>query len=237
MTISKCMSVADTKPRVAEHERLDLMAPARALTLVYVTLVAFHFAGSAQAAPSNLDLARQLVGLLKYERQMEAYQEQCINNAKSLSPESLAKESPEKYSGITPSSRHWPKVVEAYEQYWRELCARPTVQEFLDAMALVYAKEMSVSELKRAIAFYSTETGQRLIEGHRKVSSAVNALVSQVQATEVPKAMGKFDRRVEEIAREAEADKKCPPPREMRSNRASEGARASCGPRAAQRQR
>jgi hypothetical protein len=194
----------------------------RALRYVLPLAVIFlPISVSAQApAETSAELAQQLVRLLRYDKQMEAYRENCANTAKSVSPESLVKENPRKFGGVTPASRHWPKIVEAYEQYYRELCARPTVEEFLIAMAAVYAKDMSVAALKAAIRFYSTPSGQRLIESHRKTAAVISALVSEANAVEVPKALVNLDRRIDEVAFEEEEEKtKCPPPRSMRSNR------------------
>jgi hypothetical protein len=187
--------------------------------LLFLTLLTSPLFGIAQGSAETNALARELVQILKYERQMDAYREQCMRTAKNVSPESLVKENPAKYGGITPSNRHWPKVVEAYEQYFRELCAKPTVAEFLDAMAHVYAQRMSAVDLKAAIAFYSSDTGKRLIEGHKAAAGAVNELVGKANAAEVPRATLNFDRRLGEISAEAEADKRCPP-REMRANSA-----------------
>lgn len=198
-------------------------------SLLVLTLMVTPLLGAAQG--SNTALARELVQILKYERQMDAYRDQCIRTAKNVSPESLVKENPEKYGGVTPSSRHWPKVVQAYDRYFRELCAKPTVAEFLDAMAQVYAARMSATDLKSAIAFYSTDTGKRLIEGHKEAAGAVYELVSKANAAEVPKAMLNFDRRVEEIRAEAEADKRCPP-KQMRANSAMDSDTSSAQLRA-----
>jgi len=155
---------------------------------------------------SNMDLALRLVRLLRYEKQMETYREQCINAAQSVSAESLVREDPEKFGGVTPGSRHWPKIVQAYEQYHREVCARPTVEEFLNSLAKVYATNMSTAELNAAIQFYSTHNGQRLTEASTKAFASISALVSQAEASEVPKALAKFQRRIKAIARDAEAD-------------------------------
>jgi hypothetical protein len=206
-----------------------------ALRYVLPLVVAFlPVSGGAQApAKTSAELAQQLVRVLRYDKQMEAYRESCANTAKSVSPESLVKENPRKFGGVTPASRHWPKIVEAYEQYYRELCARPTVEEFLVAMAAVYARDMSVADLKAAIRFYSTPSGQRLIESHRKTSAVISALVSEANAVEVPKALVNLDRRIDEVALEQEEERtKCPPPGSMRSNRAMDGDTSSAQLRA-----
>jgi hypothetical protein len=190
--------------------------------VLLLAAVSLPVSGSAQTpSETSAQLAQQLVRLLRYDKQMEAYRHSCVNTAKSVSPESLVKENPRKFGGVIPESRYWPKIVEAYEQYYRELCARPTVDEFVTAMATVYARDMSIDDLRAAIQFYSTPSGQRLTESHRKTSAVISALVSEAQAVEVPKALVNLDRRIDEISLQEEQErKKCPPSRGMRSNRA-----------------
>jgi hypothetical protein len=190
--------------------------------LLFLVVALLPISGPAQTSKeTSAELAQQLVRLLRYDKQMEAYRENCVNTAKSVSPESLVKENPHKFGGVTPASRHWPKIVEAYEQYYREFCARPTVEEFLAAMAAVYARDMSVPDLRAAIRLYSTPSGQRLTESHRNTSAVISTLVREANAVEVPKALVNLDRRIDEIALEEEEDKrKCPPSRSMRSNNA-----------------
>lgn len=174
-------------------------------TIFLIPLVAF-----AESPKDSNRLARELVQLLRYETQMEAYRDQCMKMAKTVPPESLIKETPEKFGGITPKSPYWPRVVSAYEQYYKELCAKPTASEFLDAMAKVYAERLSIKELKSAVNFYSSASGKKLVDAHKMVAADIYALVGKANAAEVPKAMANFDHRLIEINKEAQSARKCP---------------------------
>ena len=180
--------------------------------LIVLSIAAFSTSGNTQSTrKDSAELAQDLVRLLRYERQMETYRKDCENSARTVSPESLVKANPNQLGGSTPASRNWPKIVAAYEQYYREICARPTMNEFLTAMSQQYSADVSVPDLEAAIAFYSTPSGQRLTDAHRNTSALISAMVARSYAVEVPKAVANLNRRIEEIAAEEDAyQSRCP---------------------------
>ena len=184
------------------------MAPAR---FVFWALLCFPWLTNAQQdRDTPIDLARQLVRLLGYETQMEMYRRQCLDTA-ILSPESLLKENPEntdRFGGATPASRHWPKVLTAYQEYLQEICARPTVSEVVDTTAQTYAAELTPSELKAAVEFYSTTSGKRLGRIHVNVYATILDLMSRAHVETVPLAERHFDRKIQAISELVEADRK-----------------------------
>jgi len=185
--------------------RANLLAAALALA----ASISLGFAPAYAEDPEAITLSRQLVRLLRYEQQMDQYRKLCAGTAKTVPPESLVKDSPGKYYGIQPNDRYWPDVVQAYEEYFRDICAKPTLQEFLDSMADVYATKVSVADLRAAVAFYSTEAGKRLVDGHKMTADAIYDITRRAYAAEVPIASRKFDEKLEAIARKAKADGKC----------------------------
>lgn len=175
------------------------------------------------------DLARKLVNALKYKSQFEAQRTQCRQGALTAPAESLVRQNPEKFGGITPSSPHWGKVVKAYGEYWHAYCARPTAGEFVDAIAQVYAKEMSVAELTQTLAFLSSDAGTKLVAANQKSSQEAVSLAVRLATPEAMKAEVSFVQRLREIVLESEADKKsCPTAAEFKANRALEARFPDC---------
>jgi hypothetical protein len=145
-------------------------------------------------------LAHQFVELLRYDEQFNNNRISCLENSKAVSPEALVAKDPDIYYGLRPNSPRWPAVLQAYSQYWETICSRPTKSEFLASLAAVYAKEMSVGQLKSAIQFYSSPVGQKLIATHRGAAAQVNSLFSQAYAEQVPQAAAEYNRRLKAIA-------------------------------------
>lgn len=155
------------------------------------------------AAESARDLADEFVRLLRYDEQYRDYQKQCLTTAGAVSPEALVRQSPDRFFGIKPGSKYWPQIVAAYEAFYREACERPTGQEFLDALAQAYAEQLSSDELRAALAFYSSATGQRLVGAHKEATRNVYVAWKRYNAEQIPRASANFDRRLLEIGEKA----------------------------------
>jgi hypothetical protein len=125
-------------------------------------------------AQSTVELAKQYVVLLRYGEQHEAYHEQCLGNYRSITPAALVAKNPSYFNGIKPDSPQWGPVNKAYEVYAQEACSRPTKSEFVGALASAYSESLSASDLKAAIGFYSSPTGNRLISAHKAAANSVN---------------------------------------------------------------
>jgi hypothetical protein len=171
----------------------------RSLILVMLLLSAW----SARAADAKGDLAEEFVRLLRYADQYTAYHRACLKTGAAVTPESLVKENPNRFEGVRPGMKHWPDVVNAYDKYYEEMCARPTEQEFLSALAKAYAAQLSAADLKASIKFYSSPVGERLIAAHRAAAGNVYSEWSRINSAEMPRASADFDRRLRDIARKA----------------------------------
>jgi hypothetical protein len=153
------------------------------------------------------DSARRFVEILRYGDQSEGITKECIANGINIPPESLLKAEPDKFYGIRPGSTLWPQVVEAYRDYYKRLCSRPTRDEFLDALANTYRQSMTVEELDQAIAFYSTAVGQRLVAANTLASKAASELYGRANANHSADALAAFDRRLQAISGEKQTRK------------------------------
>ena len=169
--------------------------------LISVSL--FCGAFSAQAADPKVDLAEQFVRLLRYSDQYIDYRRACVTTGSSVSPESLVRDNPNRFDGVRPGMKQWPEVVEAYNKYFEEMCARPTEQEFLSALASSYAAELSEKDLKAAITFYSGPVGKKLIAAHRRAATNVYAEWTRINSAAMPVADANYSRRLHEIAKRA----------------------------------
>jgi len=150
-------------------------------------------------APAGEDLARRYVELLRYGNQFDEYHHECLATAKKIPPESLLAAEPDKFYGIRPGSKCWPKVVEAYKQYYVTSCSKPSKDEFLNALAAAYRERLSDDQLRKAIEFYSTDVGTELVSAHKVASSNVAQLISQAQADLAPQAVAELDRRLQAV--------------------------------------
>ena len=172
----------------------------------YLALAVIAFVSNvpvAKAEDSAPNLARQFVTLMRYSDQYLEYHRQCLAATKSVSPEALARQNPDRFYGIRPDSSLWPEVVKAYDLYYEQTCARPTQDEFLDAMASAYAVELSPKEIQSAIKFYSSPTGQRLIAAHKIAARNVYQEWHRLNAKQIPIADGSFNRRMTELSTKA----------------------------------
>lgn len=88
-------------------------------------------------------------------------------------------------------------------KYFEEMCARPTEQEFLSALARSYAAQLSTEDFKASIAFYSSPVGTRLIAAHRKAAGNFYSEWTRINSTEMPRAEANYSRRIRDVAKRA----------------------------------
>ena len=138
------------------------------------TLAVILFSLVAQSAlASTLAKAKELVGLFQYEDQHREYAAQCLASTKTMRPENLLNVGPGDI--VRPDTKYWPKVLAAYEQYFAEMCARPTKDEFLGALSTAYADALTDDEIAEIIGFYSRPVGARLIAANQAAVKKVYA--------------------------------------------------------------
>jgi hypothetical protein len=155
------------------------------------------------AADTSADLAGKFVQLLRYSDQYREYQRACVTSTSTIKPESYLVDNPKKFGGIRPGTKYWPDVLAAYETYYKGMCSRPTEKEFMSALAEAYSQNLSQSDLEKAIAFYSSPTGKRLVAAHKIAASNVYAEWGRLNAQHAPTANAQFERRIEELSRQA----------------------------------
>ncbi len=140
------------------------------------------FSFSTFASETRETLAEHFVTLLQYDRQFEAFNERCVHDQGSFTPESLVARNPNYFDGLTPKSAQWPDVVAAYSEFRQQVCSRPTKTEYLQALSSSYAKAMTAKQLQESIKFYSSATGQALVEANQLAALASDDVVSEVRS-------------------------------------------------------
>jgi hypothetical protein len=153
-------------------------------------------------AQSTVELAKQYVVLLRYGEQYEAYHEQCLGNFRSITPAALVAKNPTYFNGIKPGSPQWARVNTAYETYAQEACSRPTKPEFIEALASAYGQNLSTSDLKAAIAFYSSATGGRLIDAHKAAATSVYQYWGQKNREHLTEITADFQKTIAKLSQE-----------------------------------
>jgi len=152
------------------------------------------------SASESERLVRKFIELQRFERQYEDVYSKCLAGAKASPPESFLAAEPDKFYGIRPGSKGWSNVVEAYDAFNVSMCSTPTKQQFLDALVRSYAAKLTSDQLQKAIAFYSTEVGRKLIGAHTAVSEDIAELYAMARARQAPKSIEELDRRLQAIA-------------------------------------
>ncbi|MES2073949.1 MAG: C13 family peptidase [Pseudomonadota bacterium] len=148
---------------------------------------------------AKLQAARSLVALLKFDAMVRESMKQCKETAKSRSPESIVKATPNYFRGITPQSPLWPKVVDAYKDYFDASCNYMN-DDYAAAMAQAYASSMTLDELSKVINFYSTPAGKKLAVANQASSAVLQKEMSARMSVVSEKANARFIEKIAELA-------------------------------------
>jgi hypothetical protein len=181
----------------------------RTAAQVAITLALSTFSLIAVADDSRLNAARQLVQLLRYGAQIVDALEQCKQSTRTaLTPESIVQAEPSFFGGITPSSKYWPEVAEAFRRYYDEACSYMDADHFLYVTARAYATALSDEQLAQSIAFYSSPTGQSLAKANVGASSQFQKEAGARMPETTKVAYAKFIQRVREIVEKCRCEQK-----------------------------
>ena len=110
-------------------------------------------------ADTRCKKASALVETLGYQDSIKTFQDACLEQAKTFSPDVLTQKDPKLFWDITPNSPKWPKVVRAYEDYKLEYCGDAMYPLLLSAYRDAWAKHLNDRELDAALAFLRSPNG------------------------------------------------------------------------------
>jgi len=187
-----------------------------------LSLIAVLFLGPAHAESSavTLPLAKKLIDLLHFQDSLQSAQASCgaeLPNT-SFDPSYVYKKDPNAFKGISPSSRLWPDIEEAYRLYRFEYCHAQDLPDLLDLMATVYADKLSEDQLKSAIEFYGTPAGQALATISKEATLAFQAR-QQERAAKIQRSMEEnFHARLNSAYRKFQEEQleQCPAPNDKK---------------------
>ena len=166
-----------------------------------ITVIALlSLACTSHAVESARELADQLVALLRYDEQFDKYHEQCLATRKIASPEVLVSKNPRAFGEVQPGHSSWPAVMAAYENFYAQVCSRPTRDEFLSVLATSYAATLSATQIKDSIAFYSFESGRALIDAHRFAQASLYEAWTKINSVYFADLTAKSQREISDLS-------------------------------------
>jgi len=152
--------------------------------------------------------ARQYINTMGYSAIYDEFKRKCHASAKNVTPEVMLKSNPNAFYGITPESRYWSEVIEIFESYYSEACDYMTTAEFINIFVDEYAKTLTVSELKKASAFYQTTLGIKLRDTHILANSTFQSVATKKSAENNEKVYKHFMKKLENLGRRYKKNQK-----------------------------
>ncbi len=190
--VAKTAAAFRQAPSASEKEKIHLPAP--------VATSAPASLPKNNAESNHLQAAQKLVALLQVEAMVLQGVTQCKESVKSRTPESIVKTNPNYFRGITPQSALWPKVSEAYKNYFDETCDYMDSEGYTMAMAQVYSSTLSPQELSNIIEFYSSPLGKKMTTANMAATQAMQNETTAHMTTVSEKANARFIERLSELA-------------------------------------
>jgi hypothetical protein len=149
------------------------------LTIAAVAIQVTASASHAAESDARMSDARTLLGLVHFDAQLDETLKQCQTMAQRITPESMYQANPNQFGGITPESRFWPSVVNAFQEFYYTTCSYMDREAFTTAAAESYAKALTKQEMAEAMTFYASPVGKKLADAQ----IAANAAFQQEAAT------------------------------------------------------
>lgn len=86
---------------------------------------------------------------------------------------------PRSFGSLTPKSSYWPDVEAAHRRYRATVCSYSSGAEFRAFYVEHLVPDLSEADLRAAIAFYSSPSGQRVVAASEKTSRAFYTVATQ----------------------------------------------------------
>jgi hypothetical protein len=145
---------------------------------------------------------------MKYDTQIDEAQRLCLKMTETTTAESVFQASPSVFGGISPGSKLWPNVVEAFQEFYNESCSYMDKEAFLVTTARAYSSLLSKRELRDVIKFYSSPLGRKLANSHAAAGAAFQREAFARLAETSKKANARLIERVNELAKSNARDRK-----------------------------
>lgn len=149
--------------------------------LISLLLALASSSAISEPTTTQLQLGRELANLMRVQAMFDSYLQQCTasSGAAAFDPKTAFSADPGSFGGLSPQSTYWPEVEAIYRAYQKETCAYITSEAFLSFYATKYAESTSETDLRTAIAFYSSPVGKRLQESSVRVNDAFQVYANE----------------------------------------------------------
>ncbi|MDT4865875.1 DUF2059 domain-containing protein [Variovorax sp. KBS0712] len=153
-----------------------------AIAATLTAMVAAH----AQPSPSSVsstDSKKQLAAQFFDAARLGVMYEELLARCTEEGPQSFATQAytvdPRSFGSLTPKSSYWPDVEAAHRRYRVTVCSYSTGAEFKAFYIEHFLPDLSEADLRVAIAFYSSPSGQLVAASSEKFSRAFYPVASQ----------------------------------------------------------
>jgi hypothetical protein len=209
-TYSFVAAFEDARKRIADRESREKKAPslpqmfvgaamADKLASLEAVLAAGPSADPALAA-READRTEGLRAFWSLDERMGEWRETCYGQMAESAPGMLVKKYPNYYGGITPASRQWGEVLNAWETYSDAYCGSfsPPAVERLYAEA--WSSRLTDSSLDAAVEFLNSPHGQAFIAARNAADRELTAHFASIRKTIDQRARDRYMQEIQSIS-------------------------------------
>ena len=173
---------------------------------VTVCLLLASNSAIAQTTPRKLELATELMKLLRVEESFAAYLRECSKPEGSpFDPKTEFQSNPGSFGGISPQSAYWPEVEGIYARFQATSCAYAAPDKFSRFYIQHFAEHVSEQDLLASIAFQSSPTGRRLQDAVVGANAGFQVFATQLMYEAYESARAQFQTEVRALQRKYKA--------------------------------
>ncbi|MCB1987933.1 MAG: hypothetical protein KDE69_06185 [Burkholderiaceae bacterium] len=159
-------------------------------------------AALSQPSAEKVALAEELVRLLRVEKSLAAYLEQCAKPEDSpFDPMVAFRSEPGSFGGISPQSSYWPEVKAAYLKFQVTACAYATPEKMTRHYVEKLANDVSVDDLRAVIEFNRAGPGSRVQDVILVANASFQPYASKLMYEAYEVATKDFQQQIREIVR------------------------------------
>lgn len=167
------------------------------------------FAAMSQPTAERLALAEELVRLLRVEKSVAAYLEQCAKPEGSpFDPMVAFRSDPGSFGGISPQSSYWPEVKAAYTRFQTTACSYATPEKLTRHYVEKLATDVSEEDLRAVIAFNRAGPGLRVQDAVLAANASFQPFAAKLMSEAYERATKDFQQQLRELVRKYRRDPK-----------------------------
>ena len=133
--------------------------------------------------------------------------EECSSKATAVDMAAVAyREHPEAFGGLSPASNYWREVEAIYSRYHVAICGNVSAGSLAQLFSSRYATQMSINDLRAAIAFYSSPVGQHLSKLDFQANGDVQDKLEALQHVSRTAAEDQYQRDITALIKKFQSD-------------------------------